>query len=206
MSADQLRSTYNTIAADYHKEHITDAWNNDYIVLFCSLLPAGAHVLDLGCGPGTDTSTLVNAGFKLDGFDLSDELLAIARTKNPSVAFTQGDMRKLPYTPGMFDGVFAKASLLHIPKKELPAVLQEIWRVLKPGGIVQISVKKGEGESELTEDDYGYSYTRFFAYWTSEEMRSALNLAGFSVEHGTETPIPGKKTVWIKLVARKKAG
>ncbi|MBI4093117.1 MAG: class I SAM-dependent methyltransferase [Candidatus Kerfeldbacteria bacterium] len=202
-TTDDLRSTYNTVAKDYYFDHIGDTWDNDYIILFVKNLPKSARVLDLGCGPGTDTLKLKAAGLNVEGFDLSDDLLAIARKNNPAVTFTQGDMRKPPYKDRLFDGVFAKASLLHIPKSEISSVLAEVIRILKPRGLVHIAVKKGQGEQEETESDYGYSYTRFFSYWAMDELVNVLQNAGLKVTNKTETLSNSGKTTWLKIIAQK---
>lgn len=164
-STDELRSTYNRIAHDYHQDHLTDTWDDDYFSYFAEAIAPRGRVLDLGCRPGTETKRLIANGFEVEGFDLSDELLVIAREQNPHAKFIQGDMRSLPYADESFDGVFAKASLLHIPKQDMDTVLQEIHRVMKPKAIVHVAVKKARGdayEAEQTENDYGYDYKRFF--------------------------------------------
>lgn len=205
MDVRELRNTYNQIAKDYVIDHGKDTWDDDYIKFFTDTLSKNARVLDLGCGPGIDSQKLVKYGLSVDGLDLSDELLAIAKKINPSLTFTQGDMRKLPYRDNKFEGVFAKASLLHIPKKDMPKVINEIKRVLKPSGIVHIAIKGGEGEGELTENDYGYMYSRFFSYWKMEDILKILKDSGFTVLkqetwHRTEFSY----SIWLKIIAKNK--
>ncbi|KKW01775.1 MAG: hypothetical protein UY34_C0008G0030 [Parcubacteria group bacterium GW2011_GWA2_48_9] len=134
------------------------------------------------------------------GLDLSEKLLDIAKKDNPTVEFTQGDMRQLPYADGQFDGVFAKASLLHIKKDDIDQVLSEIRRVLRPKGIFHAAVKQGEGEKEETEDDYGYSYKRFFSYWQPEEFKRLLTERGFNI---TNSDILKRSFTWIRIIAVK---
>ncbi|MDP4038625.1 MAG: class I SAM-dependent methyltransferase [bacterium] len=197
----KIRDTYNKIASDYHQDHLEDTWDDKYINLFIKLLPKGAEVLDLGCGPGTDSAKLAKGGLKVDGFDLSDNMLKIARAKNPSVNFIQGDMRSLPYANSSFDGLFAKASLLHIPKKNIHTVFEEIKRVVKPNGIIHIAVKAGKGESDITEKDYGYKYTRFFSYWSMDELIKILTKYCFQITHQEGDSRTGK--IWLKVIAKK---
>jgi ubiquinone/menaquinone biosynthesis C-methylase UbiE len=204
MPKDDLRQTYNHIARDYVKDHRLDTWDDDYIQYFVDALKKGAKVLDLGCGPGVDSAKLVNKGLQVDGFDLSDELLVIAKELNPDQTFTQGDMRKLPYSKDSFDGVFAKASLLHIPKKDIPSVLDEVWRVLKLNGTIHFALKAGDGENVITEDDYGYEYSRYFSFWNINDFVSQLEKHKFSIfKAETSKKSRTGHTLWIKIIANK---
>lgn len=163
-------------------------------------------MLDLGCGPGWETLQLRRPGLTQYGFNVSEGLLSIARKNNPDATFVQGDMRHLPFPDAMFDGVFAKASLLHLPNSEVPEVLKEIHRVLKPRGLFHLALKKrreGQPSGEVrTERDYGYDYARFFSYWTMPELMAILPENGFTVTDSTETPSASRGTIWLKLLAR----
>jgi ubiquinone/menaquinone biosynthesis C-methylase UbiE len=204
MNDENLRDTYNRIATDYTEDHKEDTWDDDYIQLFIDSLPGDAKVLDLGCGPGVDTSKLSKSGLSVEGLDLSDGFLKIAKGLNPGLIFTQGDMRKLPYRDEIFDGVFAKASLLHIPKTDIHLVLQEIHRVVKSGGIIHIAIKGGEGETTLKEDDYGYEYARFFSFWDMDSFEAELVKHGFSItKKDTYQKNRSGHTTWIKILAQR---
>ncbi|MFH1235883.1 MAG: class I SAM-dependent methyltransferase [Parcubacteria group bacterium] len=202
MDPHDLKSTYEKIADDYHADHAGDTWDDDFIEVFSQMAGKNAKVLDLGCGPGIETKKLVQKGLTVYGLDLSDKLLEIAKKNNPTAEFTEGDMRHLPYVDGQFDGVFAKASLLHIAKKDIPQVFSEISRVLKTNGVFHAAVKQGEGEKEETEDDYGYSYTRFFSSWSPEEFHRLLTGSGFTI---TKSDILKRSFTWIRVIALKPA-
>lgn len=206
--ADDLKRTYDAIAEDYANDHANDTWDDDYIDLFLSLLTPGANVLDLGCGPGVEMKRLRTRGMHVHGLDISGKILDIARRLNPDSAFTQADMRHVPFKDGSFDGVFAKASLLHVNKKDVSLTLHEIFRILVPHGIVHIAVKKkrpGQEDGYLTEHDYGLPYTRFFSYWTLKNLTATLSMEGFSVDHWLESPSNHKSFTWIKVIARRGA-
>ena len=204
MDTNKLADTYNKIASDYSKDHENDSWDSDFMDYFCEILFQNAKVLDLGCGPGIETKKLLMRGFDVQGFDLSEGLLKIAREKVPSALFLQGDMlAKLPYDDGYFDGVFAKASLLHIPKEKIDVVLSEICRILKPKGILHIALKKGDGEKIVVENDYGYEYQRFFSYWQPEELQDIFRQYNLKILKQDFWTNPGKKTVWLKYLLQK---
>jgi len=206
MDVKKLKDTYNKIAKDYTKDHAEDTWDDDFIEYFSQELPRGAKVLDLGCGPGTDSVKLAkkNKDFKIYGLDLSDELLKIASEQLPKANFLQGDMlQKFPYEDNFFDGVFAKASLVHIPKTEIGKVLEEMIRVAKKNGILHIAVKRGEGEQEVRENDYGYKYERFFSYWQSEEIKEVFNKYNLTLFKYDEKVNPNTGSAWLKFLLRK---
>lgn len=206
-TTDDLRATYNRIATDFAVDHEHDAWIEDFVTKFVELLPPQAAMLDLGCGPAWEMQRMRRDGLEQVGFDLSEELLKIAKKNNPTAKFVQGDMRHLPFEAHSFDGVFAKASLLHLKKEGVPGVINEVMRVLKPNGIFYVGVKKQlEGqpaEKIVREDDYGYSYERFFSYWTMPEFLELLKQRRFSILRNEELTSGSGKTTWLNLLARK---
>lgn len=108
---------------------------------FASLLRPGARVLDLGCGSGRDTVAFRAAGFDVVPVDGSEGMCRVAREN------TGSDVRLLDFADldygSEFDGVWACASLLHLPEGEIPGVLAGIRRALVPGGVLHASFKKG---------------------------------------------------------------
>ncbi len=204
METDKLAHTYNKIAGDYSKDHENDSWDNDFLDFFSEALFQGARVLDLGCGPGVETKKLSMKGFDVQGFDLSEGLLQIAREKLPFATFLQGDMlKRFPYADNFFDGVFAKASLLHVPKEKMDGVFDEIYRILKPNGILHIAVKQGSDEKEVVENDYGYEYERFFSYWQPDELNNLFLEHNLKLLKEDSWTNPGKKTLWLKYLLKK---
>jgi SAM-dependent methyltransferase len=103
-------------------------------------LPSGARVRDLPCGQGRHAHLLAEAGFDVDGLDYSEHLLGLARARGTgrTLRYVQGDMRKLPGRwTGRFDAVlnlFTSFGFFMDPADDR-RVVQEIARVLKPGGL-----------------------------------------------------------------------
>ncbi|WP_447004983.1 methyltransferase domain-containing protein [Saccharothrix isguenensis] len=108
---------------------VRQAWAD----LLLPVLPtAPASVVDLGCGTGSLTALLAEAGYDVRGLDLSERMVAAARAKVDGVEFRQGDAARPPYPPGSFDVVLARHVLWALPD---PAAAIERWRaLLKPGG------------------------------------------------------------------------
>ncbi len=111
---------------------------------FLSRLPAGAHILDAGCGPGRDTLAFLARGFRVTAIDASAAMVELATrvTGQPArlLRFQEIDFE------AAFDGVWANASLLHVPSAEIDDVLGRLTRALVPGGLLHASVKVGDGE------------------------------------------------------------
>jgi SAM-dependent methyltransferase len=167
---------------------------------FVSMLPAGAAVLDLGCGPAHQTGWLRQRGLRVMAGDLSSGMLAAAR-RFTDAPLVQLDMRALPFAGGSYRAVWSIASLLHLPKTEVPGTLGEVRRVLAPGGVLALAVQEGEGEQW----DGGYvdGVKRFFARYAADEMTALLAAAGFAVETNDRVTATGSATrSWLRFLAR----
>ncbi|MEU6328715.1 class I SAM-dependent methyltransferase [Streptomyces sp. NPDC047049] len=112
-------------------------------------LPAGARVLDLGCGTGLPTARqLVEAGFEVVGVDLSRGMVDLAREYVPRATFHRLDIADLvpggPHDLGRFDAVAAFFSLLMLPRTEIPRALRTIHDLLVPGGLCTLSMVEAD--------------------------------------------------------------
>lgn len=203
---DGLRDTYNRIAADWARDHQGDSWWRACTARFASLLPNGARVLDAGCGSGDKARFFEERGMHVLGIDFSERLLDIARRTAIASEFRLLDLRDIATLPEMFDGVFAQASLLHIPKAETLSVMEGMASRLVPSGLLYIAVKAlraGNPEEEIvTERDYGYDYHRFFSYHTMDEMHGYIGRLGLSLIH-SESSLSPNGGDWLQLIARK---
>ena len=136
---------------------------------FLAALPAGAQVLDLGCGGGQDSEVMLAQGFEVTPLDGSAGLARIAQSRlgRPVRVGLFEDLEDVD----AFDGVWANASLLHVPTQALPLVLGRVRRALKPGGLFQASYKAGDGGGR---DTLG----RYFNFPSEAELRAAYGQAG----------------------------
>jgi SAM-dependent methyltransferase len=198
---DGLRATYDRIANDWAKDHEGDTWWREGTATFASLLPHGARVLDAGCGSGQKARFFEDRGCHVLGIDFSEKLLEIARQTATASEFRLLDLRDIRTLSEEFDGVFAQASLLHIPKSETFPVIEGMVSRLVPQGLLYIAVKlqrPGSPEEEMvTENDYGYDYERFFSYYTVDEMRAHLERLRLSVAHVDVSQY------WMQIIARR---
>jgi 8-oxo-dGTP pyrophosphatase MutT (NUDIX family)/ubiquinone/menaquinone biosynthesis C-methylase UbiE len=163
---------------------------------FCASLQHGARVVDVGCGPGRDLLSLMDRGFWAVGLDRSAGMLRQAMDRGAKL-LVQADARALPFANGALDGIWACASLLHLPKAELPAALAEIHRVLGHGHVCLI-LKQGKGENWREDDN---RQQRFFAYYHPAEVELALERAGFHVIYcGLEPDSHRPNLNWINAI------
>jgi 2-polyprenyl-3-methyl-5-hydroxy-6-metoxy-1,4-benzoquinol methylase len=202
-----LRETYNRIAEDWHKDHLHDDWWIQDIDTFVKKLPPGAHVLDVGCGSGVKSKYLIEHGLRVTGIDISEKLLDIARREAPQGDYRVFSMTDLDVMSEMFDGVFAQASLLHIPRIDAGEVVRKMSRRLRPGGLLHIAVKEtrdGKPEEGVQkESDYGYEFERFFSYFTMDELEKYLTDARLSIVSKFRSPAKSGKTVWLQIIGKK---
>ncbi len=186
--------TYNRIAAEY-AERWHDMPLETEINRFTAYLKPGGLILDVGCGSGRDMAAFAARGFHTVGVDRSAGMLKVA-AQNGTKLLVQADARRLPFVADVFQGVWASASLLHLPKSDLPTALKESNRVLRHGHIY-LSLKKGDAET--WHDDNGQK--RFFAYYHPAEVELALERTDFHVldVHFT-ADAGGRDTVWINTI------
>ncbi|RCK76708.1 MAG: Methyltransferase [Candidatus Ozemobacter sibiricus] len=163
---------------------------------FCRALPPRSRVLDLGSGAGRDSLTLAARGFDVVSLDRSMGMLRQHRERGGQTLI-RGDLAWLPFRPASFAGIWACASLLHLPKARILFALHEAHRVLMPEGLLFLSVKAGTGEFA---DEEG----RFWALYQEDELIDLATIAGFrSVECGRSADLAGRPDVaWINLWAR----
>ena len=165
-------------------------------------VPRRGRVLDIGCGAGRDAVLLPSVGFRYTGVDISCEMLAEARKLAPDASFTRGDVYTLPFAGGMFDGFWAAASLLHIPRYYIGRVLSEVHRVLRPSGVGFIAMKEGVGERMVPGPLPGTD--RFFSFWQQGEFVATLRAQGFYVLDSCRRKLsPEDSTTWLTFFAQR---
>lgn len=113
---------------------------------FSALLKPGGRVLDVGCGSGRDALALTRLGFRVTAIEASPKLAALARahTGLPVRVMTFDDID----WRAAFDGIWACASLLHVPRADLPAVMIRVRDALALGGVLWMSFKYGTEERQ----------------------------------------------------------
>lgn len=187
---------YDAKAGDYAKLVGRDG-PNPHLQRFLGMVATGGRVLDLGCGPGTASVVMRDAGFDPDPVDASAGMVAHAADTHglPARQMTFAQLR----AEAAYDGVWANFSLLHAPRSALPGHLAAISTALKPQGAFHVGMKTGAGEKR---DGLGRQYT----YVTAGELRDLLVAAGLTVDYedtGAGKGLDGEVAPWVILQARK---
>ena len=154
-------------------------------------------ILDLGCGPGRDLLFFKSLGHSVTGLDGSKEFVAMARAHSGGEVLHQ-DFLKMTLSKNHYDGVFANASLFHVPSSELPRILLNLFVTLKPRGILFCSNPRGNNDEGLSDERYG-------CFFNLETWREYLNNAGFDeVQCYLRPPgVPHHRQPWLVTVWRK---
>ena len=192
---------YNRMAAAYRRGTADHDVSQNIAALLEAIEGEGPYViLDLGCGPGRDLRQLTALGHEAVGLDGSGELCAMARA-NTNCEVLHQDILALDLPSVRFDGIFANASLFHVPSSQLTRVLGDVAATLKPGGVLFCSNPRGHNEE-------GWAGGRYGCFHDLETWRAYVSVAGFRELHHYYRP-PGRPRAeqpWLATVWRKSPG
>jgi len=203
--ADSLHRLAETTIAHYDRN--ADAfWSGtrdhdvrqNYDALFGAIVTAPPwSILDFGCGPGRDLAYFRSLGHEAVGLDGSEAFVAMAR-KYCGCEVLHQDFLALDLPVARFDGVFANASLFHVPREVLPDVLAKLYATLKPQGVLFSSNPRGNNEEGMAGGRYG-------CYHDLAAWRRYVGDAGFvEIDHYYRPPgLPREQQPWLATVWRK---
>lgn len=182
------RTSYDTDATGY-ADQVRDLLERQpylraALTLFADQVRAagGGPVADIGCGPGYVTAHLHKLGVEVFGIDLSPGMIEVARRDHPHLRFQVGSMTELNLPTASLTGLLAWWSLIHIPDKEVPAVLSHFHRVVRPGGPVQLGFHTGDSSQVRTQGYGGHPMKVFTHRRPPGRVATWLREAGFEVE------------------------
>ncbi len=188
--------TYEELAEDYYKTHFDINEIKNIADFFIQNLK-GQKILDIGCGPGRDAKYFSEHDLEVTGIDLTSNFVKMASQNVPNAKFMQTDMRTLDFPENTFDGIWACASFLHVPKEDAKNTLLGFRKILKPAGLIYLSVKQGNEEKFVEKDEYK-GRTKFFAFYTQDEFKNLIESCNFKI---VEVLIDNKKDTWINVFA-----
>lgn len=154
------------------------------------------RILDVGCGPGRDLKAFTSLGHLAIGLEGSAQFVAMARDSSGCEVWQQ-DFLRLSLPDHYFDGLFANASLFHIPSAALPGVLRQLHATLKPRGVLFSSNPRGD-------NDEGWNGDRYGVYHDLDGWRRYLKAARFEeLEHYYRPMgLPREQQPWLATVWR----
>lgn len=158
-------------------------------------LGAGAHVLEIGSGPGRDARELEARGLVVRRTDITPAFVELMRADGFAADVLDPLVDDLG---GPYDGVWANAVLIHLAREEMPVVLARLRAATRPGGVCYLSVQEGEGDQWLARGHV--TGARHFTFWQEPALREALADAGWQVDllRRSETP----NGTWLDVFAR----
>ncbi|WP_410620526.1 class I SAM-dependent methyltransferase [Amycolatopsis sp. cmx-8-4] len=177
------RATYAIVAESYGEfvPPVRDDIEDRALLAAFADLVRGGPVADLGCGTGHVTTYLASLGLDVSGIDLTPEMLAIARRNYPELRFSEGSLLGLDLPDGGLAGAVAWYSIIHTPPSRLPAVAAELFRVLRPGGYLQVGFHVGDQHNHRTQG-YGQEGFSLDIYWLPVDgVGDLLSDAGFEI-------------------------
>ena len=192
---------------DYYERNAVSFWagtcdhdvTQNYEAFFGALpVRPGLKLLDFGCGPGRDLAYFKGLGHEAVGLEGTPAFCEMARAHSGCEVWNQNFLA-LQLPPAGFDGIFANASLFHVPRQELTRVLSELAEALVPGGVLFSSNPRGVGQE-------GWSGDRYGTYLEWDEYQTYLDSAGFApLKHYFRPPgLPLEDQHILAVVSRKK--
>lgn len=188
---------YNANAEDFFagtRDH--DVRQNRDTLLQHIAASAPFTILDFGCGPGRDLKAFSTLGHTAIGLEGAERFVTMARSYSGCTVWQQ-DFLALDLPDQYFDGVFANASLFHVPRQALPQVLEQLRATLKPGGVLFSSNPRGNNQE-------GFNGERYGAYHDIAAWRSYMTAAGFTeLLHYYRPPgLPIEQQPWLASLWR----
>jgi SAM-dependent methyltransferase len=150
-----------------------------YLRRLLELLPAGAEVLELGCGAGVPITQALARTCRVTGVDISTLQIALAREHVPEALFIQADMTALDFPPASFDAVVGFYTLTHVPREEHATLLGRIASWLRPGGLLFATMGAGDEPGGVEPDWLGAPM--FWSHFDAETNRELVRQAGLTL-------------------------
>lgn len=169
---------------------------NPRLPAFLARCKPGGRILELGTGSGRDARAMLDAGFSVDPTDGSAGLAAIATQLigQPVRTMLFHELESV----GEYDGVFASASLLHVPRDELSDIIGRVRRALKGGGVAWASFKSGAAEGL---DGLGRHYNYLGAEELLASWKASADWASLEIETWRGGGFDNQPTDWVAVTA-----
>lgn len=181
-NADNLKG-YNIIARRYAGEPLEEddpVMRKQIRQLLLDRIP-GTKLLEIGCGPGTDSYYFDQAGLDVTATDFSPEFVKIVSERYPYLTVRQMDMTQPDLPPASFDGIYGFACFIHLPRQLADQTLVGLRQLLKPGGILLLALIKSSKVAEYIIPNWGGAENNpmLFTCYDESDIQQRLVQAGF---------------------------
>jgi SAM-dependent methyltransferase len=173
-----VRQGYDTIAEAYLRERRRDSADVRLLDSFIERLPPGARVLDAGCGAGQPITALLATRADTIGIDFSKRQLLLARSAVSSARLLCADLNSLPFRAAVFDGICSYYAIIHIPRERHAAILSELRRALRTGGLALLCL--GANDLPASHEEY-FGVEMFWSHFDAATNLRLLADARFEV-------------------------
>lgn len=180
----EVRDGYDAIAETYLSNRDCGDRERELVESLAADLPSDSRVLDAGCGAGSPGTPALRDEHEVVGLDSSIEQLVLARERIAEARLVQGDLTRLPFGNGAFDGLVSLHAVIHVPRERHTAVFEEFRRVLGPGGHLLVTTGAGPWEGR-NPDWLDTGVEMFWSFHGRERSIELLTDAGFVVEDET---------------------
>jgi ubiquinone/menaquinone biosynthesis C-methylase UbiE len=209
MNGDELKQlvarSYDTIA-ETHAAWASTVRTDErvrYAAELIARLPAGAVVLELGCGTGIPTTRALAQHFDVTGVDIAARHIELARQNVPAARFIHADMAALDVAPASFDAVAAFYSIFHLPREEHAGLLRRIAGWLRPGGLLVVTMGAGAEPGDVEPDWLGAPM--YWSHYDSAINRALVEQAGLHILSAREETAEedGQPVTFLWVIAQK---
>ncbi len=212
MNSDEVRRAYDIVAGQYHtrfaNELVHKPFDRMWLDRFAASLQSDARVLEVGCGDGHVGAYLAARGARVEGLDLSFEMVRVARRAYPNLGFCVGDALALPYATASIDAIVAFYSIVNLTAWDCRVAFAEFARVLRGDGLTTLAFHIGD-ERLLVDNWWETTASLDFHLHPLERICGQLADAGFEVvlcEHrGPYAPEVEAQTRRGYVVARRRS-
>jgi SAM-dependent methyltransferase len=150
-----------------------------YLDALTERVPAGASILELGCATGVPVSRDLALRYHVTGVDISPRQIQLARLNVPAADFIEADMTEIDFPASGFDAALAFYAITHVPREEHPALLTNVARWLRPGGLFVASFGTGNDFGTVEEDWLGAPM--YFSSYDATTNKRLVTEAGFDI-------------------------
>jgi len=153
----KTQTAYSANAQSYSDDWLAQPEPLDMYEIFKKFFHVGGQTADIGCGNGRDANWLSKNGFKVEGFDYSEDLVKIASELYPHIKFSKAAFPELNEIKVQFDNVVCETVVMHLPKEQIVPAIKNLKRMLKVGGVLYLSWRVTEGQDTRHTDGRLYS-------------------------------------------------